>query len=60
MNGLKWELCSIQKMTEAIRLYKAKCNWAMYGGKPSKFFLNLEKSRSCDKRITQIFDKDGQ
>lgn len=60
MNALKRELCSIQKTSETIRLYKAKCNWAMYGGKPSKFFLNLEKSRVCEKNISQIFDKDGQ
>lgn len=60
INGLKRELCSFQRTTEAIRLYKAKCNWAMYGGKSSKFFLNLEKSRHCDKNITQIFDKNGQ
>lgn len=60
LNGLKRELCAVQKATETIRLYKAKCNWAMYGGKPNKFFFNLEKKRKYEKNITQIYDKKGQ
>lgn len=57
LNNLKRELSLIRKSAEALRLFRSKCNWAMYGGKSSKFFLNLEKNKFQDKVISQIFDK---
>lgn len=44
LNVLKRELFSAQLGGERIRLIKSKCQWALYGGKPTKFFLNLVRS----------------
>lgn len=59
LNSLKRELFTAQLGGERIRLIKSNCQWALYGGKPTKFFLNLEKQNQLDKSISQLADSDG-
>lgn len=57
LNSLRRELFSIQKAREQKAYLRSRANWAMYGGKSSKLFLNLEKRRFTDKIITQLESK---
>lgn len=59
LNALKRELYALQLGSERINMIKSKCKWALYGGKPTKFFLNLEKQNQTDKSIEQLFNTDG-
>ena len=42
-----------QQKTNGVRI-RSKCNWYEHGEKSSKFFLNLEKSRSVQNQIRNI------
>lgn len=59
-NGIKRELAAFQKGIERAKLFRSKRDWAMYGGKSSKFFLNLEKNKYIDKLVTQLFNEEGE
>lgn len=61
------ELRSIERELKDIELHKAnvaiersRANWALYGEKPSKYYLNLQKIRSQNGAITQLIADDGQ
>lgn len=58
LNALKRELYALQMSGERIKLLKSRTQWAMYGGKPTKFFLNLEKQNCMDKSIEQLFNEE--
>lgn len=60
LHSLRRELFAIQKAKESKAYLRLKANWAMYGGKSSKLFLNLEKSRYTDKVITQLLSESGE
>lgn len=53
LQALRRELFTLQKSNEDKAILRSKARWAMYAGKPSKFFLNLEKNSYSDKVITQ-------
>ena len=42
-----------QEKANGIRI-RSKCNWYEHGEKPSKFFLNLEKSLAVQNQIRNI------
>lgn len=46
---LRRDLYAIEKHAEYKCFIRSKCRWARYGGKPSKYFLNLEKNNAADK-----------
>lgn len=58
-NCIKRELSAIQRESERAKLFRSKCDWAMYRGKASKYFLNLEKKKYQDKTFSQLYDGDG-
>lgn len=59
LSQLRRDLFSIEKHTEYKCYLRSKCQWARFGDKPSKYFLNLEKSNNLDRVITQLYDDDS-
>lgn len=57
--NLRRELYSLQHEAENKAFLRARCNWAMYGGKPSRFFLNLEKNAFENRVINVLMDEEG-
>ena len=53
-----YEYCIQEKAMAAA--FRAKVNWHNEAGKPSKYFLNLEKSRSGAKNINCLITDSGQ
>lgn len=60
------ELLSVERELREMELHKAnaaieraRTKWALYGERPSKYFLNLEKVRARDRCITQLISEDG-
>jgi exonuclease III len=54
LRGYKDDLEVINKETLAGIIFRSKCEWAEYGEKNSKYFLNLEKYNSENKHITTL------
>ena len=59
LNSYKRELEALEKQKAQKIIFRSKCNWASYGDKPTKFFLNLEKKKFQDKLISQVRGCDG-
>lgn len=57
LQNLKRELYAMEREAENKASVRARCTWAMYGGKPSKFFLNLEKRSFENKTISYLLDE---
>lgn len=60
LHDLKRELQALEREAETKSFARAKTNWALYGGKPSKFFLNMEKRSYENKIISVLIDDDGK
>lgn len=41
------------------RIFKSKANWSLYGEKPSKFFLNIQKRRIKENTISSLISSEG-
>jgi exonuclease III len=54
LRGYKNEMENINKETLAGIIFRSKCEWAEYGEKNSKYFLNLEKYNFENKHITSL------
>lgn len=59
LSQFRRELYSLERHEEYKCYLRSKCNWARFGEKSSKFFLNLEKNNQQDRVITQLFDDKG-
>lgn len=58
MHNMRRELYSLQHEAENKAFLRARCNWAMYGGKPTHFFLNLEKNSFEGRVINILLDEE--
>lgn len=56
LHNLRRELYALQTARENKAFFRSRCSWAMYGGKCSKFFLNLEKKEYENKVISLLVD----
>ena len=54
LRSYKDDLEDINKETLAGIIFRSKCEWAEYGEKNSKYFLNLEKYNFENKHITSL------
>jgi hypothetical protein len=52
--GYKKDLEDLNKEKMAGIIFRSKCDWAEYGEKNSKYFLNLEKYNFENKHITSL------
>ena len=58
-----YSLCKIEleniydKKTEGAKIC-SKCEWYQHGGKPTKFFLNLEKQKAINTTVRHLIDND--
>lgn len=55
----KRELAELELMKANRTILRARANWASQGERPTKYFLNLEKRKSRNRTISQVFDDDG-
>lgn len=59
LNGYRRELYGILRQKEHLSYIRSRCKWARFGEKPSKYFLNLEKSNYANKVISRLYDEKG-
>lgn len=57
--SVRRELREIEESRARRMMFKARCNWALYGEKCSKYFLNLEKRRMQERTLSSLTTKDG-
>lgn len=55
----KRELAELELAEANKIIFRAKANWAQVGEKPSKYFLNLQKKKTKNQTMSQIYDNDG-
>lgn len=53
------ELREVEESRARRLIFRAKSNWALYGERPSRYFLNLEKRNASDRTLTSL-EKDGE
>ena len=59
-NDCKTQLEKIYKIkADGIKI-RGKCKWYEHGGKSSKFFLNLEKSRAIQGQVWTVICNDKE
>lgn len=51
IDSIKRELREIEEEKAQKIIFRAKCNWALYAERPTKYFLNLEKRRSRENTL---------
>lgn len=57
--SIKRELAEIELSRAQKIIFRARCNWAQYGERSSKYFLNLEKRKSRNKVVAALRRDDG-
>lgn len=57
--SLEREIREIEECKARKTIFRAKSNWTLYGEKPSKYFLNLQKRRQKNNSISVIFSEDS-
>lgn len=60
IDSIKRELREIEEEKARKIIFRAKCNWALYAERPTKYFLNLEKRRSRECTMNSVFDEEGR
>lgn len=59
LHSMRRELYTLDREFEVRAQVRSRTQWAMYGGKPSRYFLNLERHASGKKVIKQLVDENG-
>lgn len=59
IDSLRRELWEIEESKARKMIFRAKCNWALYGEKCSKYFLNLEKRKAQERTLNSLTTEDG-
>lgn len=53
------ELKEIEEAKARQTIFHSRCNWSLYGERPSKYFLNLKKRKRSEGRLHEIIGQDG-
>lgn len=59
IDSARRELREIEEAKARKIILRAKCNWTLFGERPSKYFLNLEKRKTKKKTLHSILAADG-
>lgn len=59
LDSIKRELSEIEQSRAQKIIFRARANYARYGEKSSKYFLNLEKRKAKGKIISSLITEDG-
>lgn len=60
IDSIRRELKEIEEARARKIIFKAKCNWAMFAERPTKYFLNLEKRKSREGTVNSLIDENGR
>lgn len=60
IESTKRELKEVEEAKARKTIFRARCNWSMFGERPTKYFLNLEKRRREEGKIHEIITQDGK
>lgn len=58
--SVRRELREIEESKARKIIFRARSNWTLYGERPSKYFLNLEKRKSKERTLGTIISEEGQ
>lgn len=53
------EVREIEERTARNTIFRSRANWSLYGDKPSKYFLGLEKRRAKESTIATLVTPEG-
>lgn len=59
MESLRRELRELEEARARKLIFRSRANWSLYGERPSKYFLNLEKRRNSERGLHTIFNAAG-
>lgn len=59
IESVRRELREIEEAKARKIIFKAKCNWALFAERPTKYFLNLEKRKNRENNLNALTTEDG-
>lgn len=60
IDSVRRELREIEECKARKTIFRGKSNWTLYGERPSKYFLNLEKRKSKERTLGRIISEEGR
>lgn len=60
IDSVRRELKEMEEARARRIIFKAKCNWALYAERPTKYFLNLEKRKSRENTLNSLINAQGE
>lgn len=59
VDSIRRELRELKESKARRLIFRSRCNWALYGERPSKYFLNLEKRNAKARTLTTLLNKEN-
>lgn len=60
IESVRRELREVEEAKARKIIFRARSNWTLFGERPTKYFLNLEKCRSKEKKLNLILSEEGE